>query len=327
MPGSSCHWNRSLLFAACLWLLPFTPGLAYLTNTGDHFPFCWGTVPLCAGRLWLHLGSQSCTGTRFSDYKMSPWKLHHVREGVSIHTSQGSPYWERKNNHTFVPTSWQCPFNSTQQLLNGIIACYPHVTNSNANGSQCIRGYSAIRHPRYTVHEEDAEVIKLPSGTLGTFKRNASRWTWRRDNGQDRKENWAMRMLAGRICTFWCLQGAPVVPMERDPAPAPAWVHPPLPADLTKAEFDFQMHNHYSCSGRAQKRVIISPSWINRCPSSTTLAINPEREMSLSNGWFAISRWQQAQRTSSHPKQSDTSQGKQPAAAYLCSRKEAAANP
>lgn len=96
-------------FCSLLVTASFYSWLSLAHKYRGPFPFLLGdssTFSLsCAGRLWLHLGSQSCTGTRFSDYKMSPWKLHHVQEGVSIHTSQGSPYWERKNNHTFVPTS------------------------------------------------------------------------------------------------------------------------------------------------------------------------------------------------------------------------------
>lgn len=38
-----------------------------------------------------------------------------------------------------------------------------------------MRGYSATQHPRYTLHEEDAEGIKLPSGIIETLERNAFR--------------------------------------------------------------------------------------------------------------------------------------------------------
>lgn len=42
-----------------------------------------------------------------------------------------------------------------------------------------MRGYSAIRYPRYTSLEEDDEGIKVSSGILKTMERNAFRLIWR----------------------------------------------------------------------------------------------------------------------------------------------------
>lgn len=74
------------------------------------------------------------------------------------------------------------------------------------------------------------------------------------------------------------LGGAPSIPKLRDPKPAPAWAQPPMPADLVKAELDFQMLN--PCSSivqRAQPR-FRCPEWTAvpyaRCRSSAIHAIN-----------------------------------------------------
>lgn len=65
-----------------------------------------------------------------------------------------------------------------------------------------MRGYSAIRHPRYILHEEDDEGIKVPSEILETLERNAFRSIWRGDDVQD-----SVFGLYGKVFVVDCSKG------------------------------------------------------------------------------------------------------------------------